>query len=150
MLIHKPDDGTVKIFLYRRFQKLGSTAHGNRIQQVAIYTPNNDMPMTTPRRTRTAQSGPAQRGDGSFTFPPNHHLVIATENNILACDKNGVRRIFKSASSGILAAKEARDGSGTLAVADSQIVVLHRVPDESGMERSYRLKGADVCVSIDD
>jgi hypothetical protein len=77
-----------------------------------------------------------------FTPPSDHHLVITTEQHVLSYDSDGLNRIFKSGSGGILAAKETRDGSGTLAIADSQVVVLHQV--ERGMERSYRLKGTDV------
>jgi hypothetical protein len=79
---------------------------------------------------------------GSFVFPADHHLVITTERHVLSYNKGGLHQIFRSDSNGILAAKEARDGSGTLAIADSQIVVLHRV--EYGMEKSYRLKGTHV------
>jgi hypothetical protein len=78
----------------------------------------------------------------SFVFPADHHLVITTEQRVLSYDESGLHKIFWSGSSGILAAKEAGDGSGTLAIADSQVVVLHRV--EGGMEKSYRLKGTDV------
>jgi hypothetical protein len=77
-----------------------------------------------------------------FTFPNDHHLVITTEQHVLSYDNNGLKSIFKSGSGGILSAKEAGDGSGTLAIADSEVVVLHQV--ERGMERSYRLKGTDV------
>jgi hypothetical protein len=78
----------------------------------------------------------------SFVFPSDYHLVITTECHVLSYDATGLHNIFRSGSSGILAAKEARDGSGTLAIADSQVVVLHRV--ERGMEKSYRLKGTEV------
>lgn len=78
----------------------------------------------------------------SFVFPTDHHLVITTERHVLSYDESGLHKIFQSGSHGILAAKEARDGSGTLAIADSQVVVLHRV--DHGLEKSYRLKGTDV------
>jgi hypothetical protein len=78
----------------------------------------------------------------NVVFPVDHHLVITTERHVLSYDETGLHKIFHSGSNGILAAKEARDGSGTLAIADSQVVVLHRV--EHGMEKSYRLKGTDV------
>lgn len=78
----------------------------------------------------------------SFVFPPDHHLVITTERHVLSYEESGLHKIFQSSSRGILAAKEAGDGSGTLAIADSQVVVLHRV--DHGLEKSYRLKGTDV------
>ncbi|QDS68927.1 hypothetical protein FKW77_008361 [Venturia effusa] len=77
----------------------------------------------------------------AFVFPLDHHLVITTERHVLSCDQSGLHKIFQSGSRGILAAKEARDGSGTLAIADSHVVVLHQV--DRGLERSYRLKGTD-------
>jgi hypothetical protein len=80
-----------------------------------------------------------------FAFPSDHHLIITTEQHVISYDRNGLNRIFKSGSSGILAAKQTKDGSGTLAIADSQVVLLHQV--ERGMERSYRLKGTDVSHS---
>jgi hypothetical protein len=90
------------------------------------------------------QALPVRRStiNDQFIFPTDQHLVITTEQHVLSYDSNGPNKIFKSGSGGILAAKETRDGSGTLAIADSQVVVLHQV--EHGMERSYRLKGTDV------
>jgi hypothetical protein len=101
------------------------------------------MPPTQVPRTKT-QPLSARRSTihDQFTFPSDHHLVITTEQHVLSYDRNGLNQIFKSGSGGILAAKETRDGSGTLAIADSQVVVLHQV--ERGMERSYHLKGIDV------
>ena len=52
--------------------------------------------------------------------------------------------IFRSGSEGIVAAKKAHNGSSLLAVADSQVVVLHDI--EKGMQKSYKLKGSDVRV----
>jgi hypothetical protein len=80
-----------------------------------------------------------------FQFPQSHHLVVVTKRRVLAWDANEVRPIFNSGSAGILAAKESGNGGGTLAIADSQIVLLHKV--EKPRERSYRLKGADVCLT---
>lgn len=78
----------------------------------------------------------------AFAFPKDHHLVITTETNVWSWDHRGLTNAFSSASAGILAAKEAKDGSGLLAVADDQVVVLHDA--NRGMNRSYRLKGTDV------
>lgn len=76
----------------------------------------------------------------SFEFPESHHLVITTEKRVLCLDSDGLSNVFTSSSSGILAAKEAKDERGTLAIADSQVVVLHNL--EKG-DKSYRLKGTD-------
>ncbi|KAF2667113.1 WD40 repeat-like protein [Microthyrium microscopicum] len=75
----------------------------------------------------------------SRAFPSTHHLVAVTQKNVLTWDSNGIRRIFTSGSSGIIAAKESKNG--TLAISDSHLVLLHEV--EKGLERSYRLKGAE-------
>jgi len=99
------------------------------------------MPPTRPSRKEPAPSVRSPKND-IFNFPSDHHLVITTEQHVLSFDHRGLHKIFKSGSSGILASKEAVDGSGTLAIADSQVVVLHQV--EKGMEKSYRLKGTEV------
>lgn len=78
-------------------------------------------------------------------FPTSHHLVITTSRHVYSCDDSGVTQIFRSGSGGIVAAKRAKDGSGMLAVADSQVVVLHDI--KKGQQRSYRLKGAEVMLT---
>jgi hypothetical protein len=80
----------------------------------------------------------------AFQFPSTHHLNVVTKQHVLTVDNNGPRRIYTSGSGGIMAAKEAPDGSGTLAIADSMIVLLHRI--DKGMDQSHRLKGAEVIV----
>ncbi|EKG13897.1 hypothetical protein MPH_08896 [Macrophomina phaseolina MS6] len=82
----------------------------------------------------------------AFAFPKDHHLVITTETNVWSWDHRGLTNAFGSGSGGILAAKEAKDGSGLLAVADDQVVVLHDAT--RGMDRSYRLKGTDGQVRL--
>jgi hypothetical protein len=84
----------------------------------------------------------AEAGDTRLTFPPSHHLIVTTRRNVCSWNARGLTDIFHSGSEGIVAAKKATDGSGMLAVADSQVVVLHDVG--RGMEKSYRLKGGDV------
>ncbi|KAL8727334.1 MAG: hypothetical protein Q9166_006102 [cf. Caloplaca sp. 2 TL-2023] len=54
---------------------------------------------------------------------------------------HGITEIFRSGTKGIVAAKRASKGSGILAVADDQLVVLHDV--RKGMQKSYRLRSAD-------
>ena len=53
-----------------------------------------------------------------------------------------MHEIFRSGSGGIVAAKKTADGAGLLAVADSEVVLLHDI--KKGMQKSYRLKGTDV------
>ena len=57
---------------------------------------------------------------------------------------SGVVELFRSGSEGIVAARKLDGNSGTLAVADSHVVVLHDI--HKGMQRSYRLKGSEVCL----
>ena len=73
-------------------------------------------------------------------FPDSHHLVVVTQKNVLAWNSTGLHSVFASESRGILAAKEST--TGALAIADSHLVLLHEVKKE--MEKSYRLKGAEV------
>jgi hypothetical protein len=77
-----------------------------------------------------------------FIFPRSHHLVTVTKKHVLTLDDHGLRNIFRSGSEGIMAAKEAPDGNGTLAIANSMIVLLHRI--ERGLDQSHRLKSAEV------
>ncbi|KAF8471676.1 WD40-repeat-containing domain protein [Kalaharituber pfeilii] len=67
-------------------------------------------------------------------------LFLATATKVCVWDGLLCATVFTSGSEGILAAKRSKDGS-FLAVADSQIVVLHKV--EQGQHRSYPLKSAD-------
>ncbi|KAL1619515.1 hypothetical protein SLS56_010059 [Neofusicoccum ribis] len=82
----------------------------------------------------------------AFAFPKDHHLVVTTETHVWSWDHRGLTNAFGSGSGGILAAKEAKDGSGLLAVADDQVVVLHDAT--RGKDRSYRLKGTDGQVRL--
>ena len=97
-------------------------------------------PSVPPRRKSLSWDGSSQT---SSRFPGSHHLIITTAKGVFAWDSHGLREIFRSGSEGIVAAKKASNGSGLLAVADSQVVVLHDV--NKGMQRSYRLRGSDVC-----
>lgn len=78
----------------------------------------------------------------SFKFPVEQHLLVTTQKEVITWDQQGIKSVFQSGSRGILAAKEASDGSGLLAVADSQVVVLHDV--RQALNRSYRLKATEV------
>ncbi len=96
--------------------------------------------------TRQGSSGateePGFRGWGVFSFPPSNRLIITTKKGVYVWDVYGITEIFRSGSEGIVAAKKIATGSEMLAVADSQVVVLHDI--SGGMRRSYRMKGSDV------
>ena len=80
--------------------------------------------------------------ESGFSFPPSYQLIITTKKGVYIWDVYGITEIFGSGSEGIVAAKIIAADSGMLAVADSQVVVLHDI--HGGMQRSYRLKGSDV------
>ena len=76
------------------------------------------------------------------SFPPSNSLIITTKKGVYIWDVYSITEIFRSGSEGIVAAKSISSGGEMLAVADSQVVVLHDI--NGGMRRSYRLKGSDV------
>ncbi|GIZ39113.1 hypothetical protein CKM354_000250400 [Cercospora kikuchii] len=76
-----------------------------------------------------------------FTFPRSSHLIIATPRHIFAWDASGIHKIFQSSRNGIIAAREAKDGSGLLAVASKDVVVLHDT--KRGKEHSWGLNAPD-------
>ena len=79
---------------------------------------------------------------GSNALPPSYRLIITTARGVYAWGIDGVTDLFRSGSEGIVAAKKLDGHDGILAVADSQVVVLHDI--KRGMQRSYRLKGTEV------
>ena len=95
---------------------------------------------------------PAQKGpmllekthSDDFAFPQTNHLIITTTRGVFSWSSHGVTECFRSSSEGIVAARKANDGTGLLAIADSQVVLLHDI--NKGMQKSYRLKGSDVGV----
>lgn len=70
----------------------------------------------------------------SFQFPSTNHLLITTPSQIIAWDSDGLHTVFHSSKTGIVAAREAQDGSGVLAVAGKHVVVLHDT--KRGQEKS--------------
>ncbi|KAL8859717.1 MAG: hypothetical protein Q9178_003832 [Gyalolechia marmorata] len=60
---------------------------------------------------------------------------------VYTCGSHGITEIFRSVSKGIVAAKRASSGSGIVAVADDQLVILHDT--RKGLQASYRLRSAD-------
>lgn len=97
-------------------------------------------PIIPPRQGSIEE--PGFRGWGVFSFPPSNRLIITTKKGVYIWDVYGITEIFRSGSEGIVAAKKVANGSEMLAVADSQVVVLHDI--NRGMQRSYRLKASDV------
>ncbi|KAI9715249.1 MAG: hypothetical protein M1812_006060 [Candelaria pacifica] len=79
-------------------------------------------------------------------FPEFHHLVVTTSKGVNYWTSEGIQEVFHSGSEGIVAAKKSRDSSGVIAVADSQVVVLHDT--KRALEKSYRLKGTDGQVRL--
>lgn len=73
---------------------------------------------------------------------PTRHLIVTTTKGVFTWGNQGVQEIFTSGSGGIVAARRVKNGSSLLAVADSQVVVLHDT--RKGMQKSYKLRGSDV------
>ena len=79
--------------------------------------------------------------DQSFAMPASHHLVVTTTKGVYAWTNQGTVEMFSSMSEGIVAAKKVQSGRQLLAVADSQLVVLHDYTQ--GMQQAYRLRQED-------
>ncbi|KAI9825816.1 MAG: hypothetical protein M1832_000756 [Thelocarpon impressellum] len=109
-------------------------------------------PMASSERKPEQSVAPVQIIDASAlgpdlpSFPTSHHLIVTTPKQVYAWGANGISGIFQSGSGGIAAAKRSRDGSGMLAVADSEVVVLHDITKK--VERSYRLKRGEGHVRL--
>lgn len=97
------------------------------------------MPPT--RHISKQQPSPKPFKKKAFTFPGDSHLLVTTPSHVYAWDSVGVHTIFSSSKSSIVAAKEAKDGSGVLAVADKHVVVLHDT--KRGQEKSWGLNADD-------
>lgn len=77
-----------------------------------------------------------------LNLPACRHLIVTTRRGVFTWGNHGVKEIFHSGSGGIVAARKAKNGSSLLAVADSQVVILHDT--RKGMQKSYRLRASDV------
>ncbi|KAI9785561.1 MAG: hypothetical protein M1816_000372 [Peltula sp. TS41687] len=76
-------------------------------------------------------------------FPKGHRLIIVNHRNILSWDIGGIHELFRSNSEGILAAKSVyREGHHFLAVADTEVIILHDIRVRMDEHSSYRLKQA--------
>lgn len=111
----------------------------------AIMSPLNrtaNSAFRTPSRRHARRPPLEECNRDTPSFLRSHHLIITTTRAVYAWDMSGVIEIFRSGSEGIVAAKKLAGSDGTLAVADSQVVVLHDITKR--MQRSYRLKGSEV------
>jgi len=111
-----------------------------------------------PKAVKVAKSAPTlssrkgsllsvEESNNPFTsFPHAHQLIVTTTKGVYAWSMSGVVELFRSGSQGIVAARKISDRDGMLAVADSQLVVLHDI--NKGMQKSYRLKGTEVCETL--
>jgi hypothetical protein len=95
-----------------------------------------------PRAVKQAAIAPIPASQPPFELPSNSHLIITTSGGIFSWDQNGIKKLFSSSKKGILAAREAKDGSQVLAVADEHVVVLHDC--KRGREESWGLSGNEV------
>lgn len=102
---------------------------------------------TLPRSSLEQDSliNPGESYDQQAQFPVHNRLIVTTTQGVYTWGAAGIFEMFHSGSSGIVAAKKLGPDQGRLAIADSQVVVLHDV--HKGMQRSYRLKGSEVIIS---
>ncbi|PSK50399.1 Calcipressin-like protein [Elsinoe australis] len=102
--------------------------------------------LTDTSTTTTTSRRSSTQGRIRYRIPRNHHLLITTPGAIHAWDCYGIHKIFNSSRQGILAAKASKDGSQILAVADSQVVVLHDC--RRNREESWGLNSSDGHVRL--
>lgn len=105
---------------------------------------NKSAPVIPPRRKSLLFPKEKSNHD-MLNVTTNRHLIVTTTRGVFTWGNNGIIQIFHSGSGGIVAARRARNGSSLLAVADSQVVVLHDT--RKGMPKSYKLRGSDVCLN---
>lgn len=76
-------------------------------------------------------------------LPFARSLFIATPNAIHWLSQTGGKLLFECESAdGVVSTRASADDSGVLAVADSQVVILHDITRER--EKKHKLKGGDV------
>ena len=111
-----------------------------------VITESRPLPdITSDDISERSISGHQYAGKSSF-LPPSYRLIVTTSRGVYAWDMDGVTELFRSGSEGIVAAKKLSGHGEILAVADSQVVILHDI--KKGMQRSYRLKGSEVRPAI--
>lgn len=79
--------------------------------------------------------------DPSFTMPSSHHLVVTTSKGVYSWNREGIVEVFSSRSEGIVAARKVQTTKDLLAVADSQLVILHDYNRD--MQQTYQLRRED-------
>ena len=97
------------------------------------------------RRRRLSMMATGSLSSSSSFFPSSHELIVTTNEGVYSWTSEGVGQVFSSGSGGIVGAKRTGSQRGLLAVADSQVVILHDV--NQGMRHSYRLKGTEVSAT---
>ena len=102
------------------------------------------MPPTRNVQNETQSVALRVQNRADFKFPGNSHLLITTRKRILAWDAAGIHTVFQSRKGGIVAAREARDGSGMLAVAGPNVIVMHDTKRKQ--QRSWGLNANEVCL----
>ncbi|GAM89368.1 hypothetical protein ANO11243_074050 [Dothideomycetidae sp. 11243] len=85
----------------------------------------NSMPSPPGSMLTNSNDGAESQLPHSLSIPRNHYLLITTSGAIYAWDGNKMHKIFRSSRRGIVVAKASKDGTNLLAIADSQVVVLH-------------------------
>lgn len=103
------------------------------------------VPIVPPRRKSSLFMRERSNYD-SLDLPACRHLIVTTTRGVFTWGSHGIKEIFHSGSGGIVAARKARNGSSLLAVADSQVVILHDT--RKGMQKSYKLRGSDVSLRL--
>jgi hypothetical protein len=96
-----------------------------------------------PQRSVIPSASSVKTADSDFEIPPNTHLLITTPKHVYTWDREGIHVLFTSNRHGIVAAKEANDGSGLIAVASQRVVVMH--DPRRNREDSWGLNANDVC-----
>ena len=92
---------------------------------------------------RNSGPRPVWSSQNQFRFPASHHLVITTAESVLQLSKKGVLPLLNSPSGGILAVREAKNGSGNIALADGQIVIVQNVKKIAN--RTFKFHAEKVC-----
>lgn len=132
---HRPSGSRpAPLFTLASSNGLGLHESNDAISTPTIEHTSNNMPTTRARDRSEANVIPAQQ---PFSFPSDTHLLITTPRHVFAWDAGGVHIIFSSRRGSIIAAREAKDGSGVLAVASSNVVVMHDT--KRGQEQSWGL-----------
>jgi hypothetical protein len=76
----------------------------------------------------------------NFKFT-SHDLIVTTTKGVYVWNGVGTVELFSSGSSGIVTATKVQIEKDLLAVADSQVVILHDL--EQGMQQTYKLRRED-------